>query len=459
MPNNNNKDNDLLARLHALKPSTITTLDTNTNTTTTAIGESQAVTPLDISFQTPSTQQTGSVSREDRLEARLKSLRSSSGGSGGGGGGPGSGNVSTSSTSGSKFSQPGFEGRGAAAGFASLKAKVRDEVAVKTGVTAPSARITTAEAGMGTGTASASQDPIADWQSHNAEDGGQSLEELLAELEGNEQVALNPEDAGDIGKLLRDAREVLPKGEGEGGNREEGTGKGGGDGGEPGFRGIREAKGNDDDDDDEGEGGKDESRREEEEAEDYVARVLAELEIERKYGGNEDENEGDDHERSRDGDEKNEHEHDRTPVKPNALNLPTTPSTLPQPPLTAPNEKGKDDDLPTYEDSELEARFSKLGLDLPSTPTSAPSSKEKPPTGKGSKAEPSSNLPKYTNEDIESWCCICNEDGEVKCLGCDGDIYCNVCWQEGHGTGPGQERGHRAEQFVRKGGGSGLATA
>lgn len=35
-------------------------------------------------------------------------------------------------------------------------------------------------------------------------------------------------------------------------------------------------------------------------------------------------------------------------------------------------------------------------------------------------------------EEIENWCCICNEDANVKCEGCDLDPYCSNCWAEGH---------------------------
>ncbi|WWC58992.1 uncharacterized protein I303_101538 [Kwoniella dejecticola CBS 10117] len=63
------------------------------------------------------------------------------------------------------------------------------------------------------------------------------------------------------------------------------------------------------------------------------------------------------------------------------------------------------------------------------------------------------NLPGFDlnrDEDTETWCCICNKDATLICLGCDDDLYCEECWREGHGLGDGQERGHRTKRFVYK---------
>ncbi|KAL7620389.1 hypothetical protein AAE478_009384 [Parahypoxylon ruwenzoriense] len=92
--------------------------------------------------------------------------------------------------------------------------------------------------------------------------------------------------------------------------------------------------------------------------------------------------------------------------------------------------------LPSAPTSDVDA------LGLPAAPTFAPA--DRPAPGLVKRAG-------YTDEDQETWCVVCLEDGAIRCLGCDGDVYCARCWKEMH-VGPSagyDERGHRWEKFVR----------
>ena len=358
-------DDDLLARLNALKPSSVK-LNSNPQPT------------FDIEISKPPS------SLEDKLADRLKNLRA--------GGSPAANTPPTKLATGD------------AADI--LTSQIGDEVA---------------------------SEPLADWQHDGNE---QSIDDLLAELESNEQLKRNPDDSDDVAALLREAREALPP-------------PGQADDSADGDHRTNTRDGNDnasgDEHDDHDDNEKSEDQRDEADADDYVQRVLAELDYDRKHGI---------------ADEEEEQQQDNNnataqpsapssqPTKPSPFDLPSTPSKHPSP-----------HSPPSYEDSELESRFSTLSLALPSTPTTAPSSATKAKQKVAdalakSKAKP--KAPTFTDDEIDSWCCICNEDGAVRCLGCEGDIYCQQCWREGHGNGPDQERGHRAVQFVK---GGGLAAA
>ncbi|KAI9813360.1 MAG: hypothetical protein M1832_006318 [Thelocarpon impressellum] len=134
----------------------------------------------------------------------------------------------------------------------------------------------------------------------------------------------------------------------------------------------------------------------EQEADAYVQRVLAELELE---------------ERSR-------------PLLP--------PASSPHPPAASAPEKHTRLGVSPPPDSALD-------LALPSVPTAPPLTSAREPTAVFSDAE------------IDSWCIVCSDDAGVKCLGCDGDLYCAACWKEGH-VGPDagmEERGHRWARFTK----------
>jgi hypothetical protein len=118
-----------------------------------------------------------------------------------------------------------------------------------------------------------------------------------------------------------------------------------------------------------------------------------------------------------------------------AFSLPKTPSKasdLPHPSTTS------------NEDEDLSARFASLFL--PSVPTTleSPSIASKSTTSRSDLG--------FTDEEIDTWCIICNDNATLQCLGCDGGLYCTNCWLEGHrGQSAGlEERRHRAVQFVQK---------
>jgi len=55
-----------------------------------------------------------------------------------------------------------------------------------------------------------------------------------------------------------------------------------------------------------------------------------------------------------------------------------------------------------------------------------------------------------TQEEDESihWCVICNDDATIKCLDCEGDLYCESCFKEGHNRP--DTKTHRWKVYRRK---------
>ncbi|KAJ4345779.1 uncharacterized protein N0V89_011914 [Didymosphaeria variabile] len=275
-----------------------------------------------------------------------------------------------------------------------------------------------------------------------------SLEELLGELGPREEWDINQKDEKDVGKLLRDIKTILP--EVQKSRKQEQEEKEGLTDWENvevdiGSNGVNvEREEHPEEQSEDGETGK--KKSEDSEADDIIARVMAELEISRKYDPPSPPSE--DAKDSDSGDQKTEKQKEKSTThgedeSNNELSLPSAPTSLPQ----------DDFDRTQAIEDALTARLAALSspspsqtdsLGLPSAPSFAPT--KKAPTVQSSFA-------KNLDDEVETWCVICSDDATLRCLGCDGDLYCRNCWMEGHrGESAGfEERRHRAVEFVKGG--------
>lgn len=46
------------------------------------------------------------------------------------------------------------------------------------------------------------------------------------------------------------------------------------------------------------------------------------------------------------------------------------------------------------------------------------------------------------------WCTVCNEDATIRCVGCDGDLFCRQCFKEIHDDE--EYRQHQTKSYVAK---------
>jgi hypothetical protein len=266
---------------------------------------------------------------------------------------------------------------------------------------------------------------------HPIDPDDKTLDELLADLGPEDQWTLNPDDPNDIKKLLDEAKNALPNDKPSSVPlAKDAPEEYKADGKKPGKEFL-----NRDldmsvfalDDEDSKQKGR-ESRLEDEsrEAQDIVARLLDEVNLERANESKDTELAPDEPEKSEEGEP--------------AFSLPSAPSKLPDSPAGAESSKKSLDfesDIATRM-AALKGLGSMNELGLPSAPTFKPL--DKPVKGV---------MKKYTDEEVESWCIICQDDATVKCLGCDGDLYCASCWKEGH-MGPDvgwEERRHKWTRF------------
>jgi hypothetical protein len=278
-----------------------------------------------------------------------------------------------------------------------------------------------------------------------------SLEELLGELKetvgDKTEWDLSNKEQQDVGRLLKDMKRILPEvvhsRAQDASARNAGRGKGTKEeltdwesievniGAGEVTSGKEEDHNANHDQDGEGK-----EPTEDEEADDLIARVMAELEISKKYDPpSPPPEEG---KASDSGDQKEATKRDGTD---NGLSLPSAPTDLPEDDF----ERTKAiEDAFTARLAALAAPSSSQtdSLGLPSAPSFSP--QKKPPIG--------SNLQKKIDDEIDTWCIICQDDATLKCLGCDGDLYCQLCWTEGHrGESAGfEERTHKVLLYTKK---------
>jgi hypothetical protein len=272
----------------------------------------------------------------------------------------------------------------------------------------------------------------------------QTLEELLADLGPEDQWKLNPDDPEDVRKLLDEARAALPhdeviaseRAEGDDKQRSRGDEKGKGEG----YltrdldMSIFTSEVEEPEEDREQAGGEnleDESR----EIQDIVRKLMDEVAIER-------------------GVEEEETAEDKSKEAATTVDNTNTGFSLPSAPSTHPTPATKAD---TDFTNDITSRLAALStsnspLNLPSAPTTITDSMGLPsaPTFRPS-TKPTVELKRktYSDQEIDSWCSICQDDATVKCLGCEGDLYCARCWKEGH-MGPDvgyEEKMHKWTKF------------
>ena len=306
-----------------------------------------------------------------------------------------------------------------------------------------------------------------------------TLDELLADLGMEDQWNMQPDESLEISKVLNEAEKIdgsrknLVGGE-SAKSIEEDEREGRGKGKEKEKQGWKKedlTKGidfsvfrNENDDDTDGDeptrsNGKTDERKEsqeqkkkqeeeeDEEADEIVRRMLDEVKLEPKTPPRASSPLSSPKSQ---GEEEQKHKEASEP----AFTFPSAPTKLPDPP--APQQA---QDQPSKKSldftNDITARMAALSglstkdLGMPSAPSFKPSENKKQDAKNEYKGL--EKYERFTDEDIDSWCVICQDDATVVCKGCEGDLYCASCWKEGHlGADAGvEERGHKWSKYKR----------
>jgi len=290
-----------------------------------------------------------------------------------------------------------------------------------------------------------------------SEEHERSLTELLSELGPKEEWDLSAGEEKNIGKMLRDIRTILPEIQKDRASQlnEYQVGQSGAkheeesidwedllenveaDIGSGGLKIEGHASSHENT-------GETESREETEtknleaEADDVISRVMAELAISKEHDSSYPSSEDRKHSETHD----HKSQHQEAEPSDSTLALPSAPTSLLQDDLS--HTQALEDAL-TARLAALTAPSSHTNfLDMPSAPSFSPTKKP---------LNVQSSLSQKLDDEIDTWCIICNDDATLKCLGCAGDLYCSNCWMEGHrGECAGfEERRHKAVMYSKKG--------
>jgi len=54
---------------------------------------------------------------------------------------------------------------------------------------------------------------------------------------------------------------------------------------------------------------------------------------------------------------------------------------------------------------------------------------------------------KEEKDETINWCCICNDDGVIRCIDCENDAFCKRCFKETHPKNDYEMRNHRTKKI------------